>query len=71
MAGDPNRAYGMEDMPGADRPRDKHELTADERARINARITGLQNTRDYAAPELEQQLTAEINRLIGLLEPKK
>jgi len=58
-------------MPGADHPRDKHKLTADERTHIMARITGLQNTRDYAAPELEPQLAAEIDRLLGLLEPKK
>jgi hypothetical protein len=71
MASDPNRAYGMEDMPGADHPRDKHELTASERSHIIVRITTLQNTRDYAAPELEPRLTAEIERLLELLKPKK
>jgi len=69
MAGDPNRAYGMEDMPGY--AEEFGELTTAERSRIVARITGLQNTRDYAAPELELQLTAEIDRLLGLLEPEK
>ena len=46
-------------------------LTDKQRAAILGRITSLQNSRDYAAPEVEMELTAEINRLFRQLERGK
>lgn len=43
-------------------------MTDKEKAKIIARIRGLQQTRDYAAPEYVPTLTREIERLLRLLE---
>ena len=43
-------------------------MTEQERKDIYRKIRSLQNSRDYAAPELEGQYTREIERLLARLE---
>jgi len=43
-------------------------MTEQERKDTYRKIRSLQNSRDYAAPELEGQYTREIERLWALLE---
>ena len=40
-----------------------------DRAAISGRIQNLQDTRDYAAPELAEHLTRQIDILLDLIEP--
>ena len=40
-----------------------------DRAAVSGRIQNLQDTRDYAAPELAEHLTRQINILLDLIEP--
>ena len=49
-------------------PRCDGDRTILDRAAINARISGLQNTMDYAAPEVCVHLQSQIAQLLALLE---
>ena len=46
-------------------------VTEAERSKIIRQIESLQNTRDYAAPELEPQLTRQIEKLLDIIEPSR
>ena len=46
-------------------------MTEQERQRIIGRIQWLQNTRDYADEVEAEKLTAEIARLLDIIEPQE